>query len=404
MSEPSQPSLLLTRRHWLALAASAASGCGGGSGDTTAALPPGTGGTGIYTQGSISGFSSVIVNSITFDDVLATVQMDGAAAESKDLRIGMVAAVQGKRSDDPTLGTASHIEVWSIAQGPVLQVPTVTQRTQRADGTVVEFAQFTVAGMTLQTDPNTSFYGVAAASALVPNQVVTVWGLQAGADDSLRWHATRVEVVADTALVSTGLVTVTMTGSKRGLNGLLLTGSAAGNLTMGQLVRVRGALSAAGTSLQIERVDVQGSALAMQSTGEVEIEGLVTAVTSNIRFTMAGFEVDVSRAAFAPMGAQIAVGSRLEVQGAWQSGVLVATKVELEDEQTPQTVELKGLIESFSGVEDFVVRGQRCDASGITYMRHGTLADLRFKPKVKLKGSKAGDVVLVTELEIVVDD
>ena len=257
--------------------------------------------------------------------------------------------------------------------------------------------EFTVAGVKVQADANTVFYGLANASAVQTGQRVAVWGLQAGAEDSLRWHATRVAVVADTALVSTGMVTAT-----GGLNGFMLTGSAAGNLTMGQLVRVRGALSASGTGLVIERVDVQGPALAMQSKGEVKIEGLVTALTSTTRFTMAGFQVDVSKAMLVPMGVQIAVGSRLEVQGTWLAGVLIATKVELEDEQSLKTVELKGMINPFTDVSDFVVRGQRCDARQAT-VSHGSMAELRSGVMVKLKGTKAGDLVLVTELEIVIN-
>ncbi|HEY5579811.1 MAG TPA: DUF5666 domain-containing protein, partial [Rhodoferax sp.] len=219
MSKPSQPNLYLTRRHWLALAASAVSGCGGGSASTTAGLP-GTGGTGVvYSQGSISGFGSVIVNGIKFDDHAAIVQLDGTTLGSADLRLGMVASVQGERGADPKLGTASHIAVWSIAQGLVTNV---------AQGVATEF---TVAGIKVQADANTVFDGLANASAVAKGQRVAVWGLQAGADDSRRWHATRVEVVADTALVSTGLVSPM--GSQRGLNDLILMGPAAGNLTMG---------------------------------------------------------------------------------------------------------------------------------------------------------------------------
>lgn len=389
MSEQLPQDSFLTRRHWLVLAASAVSGCGGGSASTTAGLSPGTGGTGvIYSQGSISGFGSVIVNNIEFDDRAAIVQLDGTTLSSADLRLGMVASVQGERGADPKLGTASHIAVWSIAQGLVTNV---------AQGVATEF---TVAGIKVQADANTVFDGLANASAVATGQRVAVWGLQAGADDSRRWHATRVEVVADTALVSTGLVTAM--GSQSGLNGLILTGPAAGNLTMGQLVRVRGALSAAGTSLQIERVDVQGSALAMQSKGEVEIEGFVTDTPTASGFMLGNIVVDAS--AIAPISTQIKKGARVEVHGTWQSGVLKATEVELEAEQTLQTVELKGVMDPFVSKAEFWVRGQRCDATGITKVDHGTLADLKQGVEVKLKGSKAGDVVVVTELEIVVDD
>lgn len=407
MSEYQPQDSFLTRRHWLVLAASAVSGCGGGSTSSTAGLSPGTGGTGsVYTQGSISGFGSVIVNGIKFDDLQATVQMDGGLAESRDLRVGMVVAVQGTRLADPTLGTASHIEVWSIAQGPVLQVPTVTQSSPRADGSVAEFAEFSVAGMTVQTNPDTSFYGVALASDLVPSQVVTVWGLQAGADGT-RWTATYVEVrpmgmVLDR--VSTGVVHVA--GLQRSLNGLLLTGSMADMLVDGSLVRVQGVWSDASNRLAVAHAKLLGSGLLGQlpddATIEVEIEGFVTDTPTANGFMLGNIMVDAS--AIAPISTQIKKGARVEVHGTWQSGVLKATEVELEAEQTLQTVELKGVIEVFTSKAEFWVRGQRCDASAITKVEHGTLADLKQGVEVKLKGSKAGDVVMVTELEIVVND
>ncbi|HEY5581699.1 MAG TPA: DUF5666 domain-containing protein, partial [Rhodoferax sp.] len=157
----------------------------------------------------------------------------------------------------------------------------------------------------------------------------------------------------------------------------------------------------AGTSLQIERVDVQGSVLAMQSKGEIEIEGFVTDTPTANRFMLGNIVVDAS--AIAPLSAQIKVGSRLEVKGSWQAGALMATEVELEDAQTLRTVEIEGVIDAFTRLADFVVRGQRCDATAAS-MSLGTAAKLAKDVKVKLKGTLAGDVVLVTELEIVVDD
>jgi hypothetical protein len=46
------------------------------------------------------------------------------------------------------------------------------------------------------------------------------------------------------------------------------------------------------------------------------------------------------------------------------------------------------------------VRGQRCDASGLTRVGNGRLSDLKLGTKVHLHGRKSGDVVRVTELEI----
>lgn len=109
--------------------------------------------------------------------------------------------------------------------------------------------------------------------------------------------------------------------------------------------------------------------------------------------------MDASHANYVPAGAQITVGSRVEVEGTWLSGVLIAVKVDVENAQTLNTVEIEAVIDQFTSVADFVVRGQRCDATSAS-ISHGTAADLHKDVKVKLKGTQAGNVLMVTELEI----
>jgi hypothetical protein len=368
----------ITRRTWLALAASALAGCGGGGGGV--AQLPGTGGTGVFAQGAIAGFGSVIVNGLKFDDVAAVVQIDGVAANSIDLRLGMVASVQGQRSADTTLGSASRIEVWSIAQGPVTQV---------------QAGQFVVAGMAIQTNSATLYEGISSASALAPGQPVTVWGLQAGADGS-RWVATRVTVLPNAVpkVVSTGLVTVT--GAQRSLNGLTVSGSLAASMTAGQLVRVLGVLS--GANLQVEEYKVLGLPSDTLPQQDVEMEGVVTQVLSTTRFMLGNVEVDssaVSTSATTPVTA----GLRIEVQGTVQGQLLKATALVFESELKLDGAEIEGLIEQFTSLASFVVRGQRCDATGAAVSK-GKAGDLKVGIKVKVDGTKAGDVLLVTSLEI----
>jgi hypothetical protein len=368
----------ITRRNWLALAVSALAGCGGGGGSV--ALLPGTGGTGIFAQGAIAGFGSVIVNGIKFDDIAAVVQIDGVAAISMDLRLGMVAGVHGQRGADTTLGIASQIEVWSIAQGQVTQV---------------QAGQFVVAGMTIQTNSATVYDGIGSASGLATGQPVTVWGLQAGADGS-RWVATRVAVHPNTAtkVVSTGLVTVTV--AQRSLNGLPMLGSMAASMTAGQLVRVKGVLS--GGNVQVEGykvLDLPSDALSQHA---VEMEGVVTQVLSTTRFMLGNIEVDSSAVSISPT-TPITTGLRIEVHGTVQGQLLKATALVFESEQELDGAEIEGLIEQFTSLANFVVRGQRCDATGAAITK-GRTTDLKVGARVKVEGTKAGDVLMVTRLEI----
>ena len=207
-----------------------------------------------------------------------------------------------------------------------------------------------------------------------------------------------MEVTSVTPVVSTGLVSVT--NSLRSINGLALTGPTADGLTAGDLVRVQGALSSDGKSLAVASAKLQNPGAGVQHQSEVEIEGLVTAVQSAVSFTLGNISVDASKAVFSPLNTAITLGSHFEVYGTWRSGVLVASKVLLESELVLQEVEITARIDQYTSVADFVVRGQRCDATGAT-ISHGTVANLNVGVMVKVKGTKAGDVLKVTELELV---
>jgi hypothetical protein len=361
------------------LAASALSGCGGGGASIIGALP-GTGGTGIFAQGAIAGFGSVIVNGIKFDDSAATVQIDGVAAGSQDLRLGMVAGVQGQSGADPALGVASQIEVWSIARGAVTQL---------------QNGAFGVAGMTIQTNSATVYEGVASAAALAVGQAVAVWGLQAGADGS-HWVATRVTLLpaAVSQVVGTGLVSVT--GGQRSLNGIALRGSVASAMTAGQLVRAKGVLSDGG--LQVEEYKVLGLPSDTGEAHQVEVEGVVTQVLSSTRFMLGNTEVDTSAIAN-PQAAAVAVGLRIQVRGTQQGQLLKASALESESEQKLDQAEIEGTVQQYTNLASFVVRGQRCDASAAA-ITQGKASDLKVGVKVKLEGTKAGDVLRVGRLEI----
>jgi hypothetical protein len=367
------PHVPISRRSWLALTASALAGCGGGGG---LALLPGTGGTGIFAQGAIAGFGSVIVNGTRFDDTGAAVHIDGIAATPLDLRLGMVAGVQGQRDAATALAFAKDIDVWSIAQGPVTQV---------------QSGQFLVAGMTIQTGTATVFDGIASASALAPGQAVTVWGLQAGADGS-HWVATRVAVLptAVSKLVSSGLVT-----SQRTMNGFALRGTVAASLLPGQLVRAKGTFADGG--LQVDEFKVLALPLESGTQHEIEVEGVVTQVLSATRFMLGNVEVDSSGAP-AP-ATPIAAGQRIEVYGVLQGQVLKASSLMFETEESLDEADIEGTIEQFTSLANFVVRGQRCDASGALITR-GRAADLRVGVRVKMNGTKSGNVLLVTTLSL----
>ena len=113
--------------------------CGGGVG---------TGGTGTFAQGPISGFGSIIVNGVKFDESSARVEDDdGGLQSSANLRLGMAVQVQA--------GPSSTVGAVTSAQASLVRV------TRSVVGTVgsVQVAQsrFTVLGQPIVVGPGTAF-------------------------------------------------------------------------------------------------------------------------------------------------------------------------------------------------------------------------------------------------------
>jgi Domain of unknown function (DUF5666) len=379
--------------------------CGGGGGGTSVSALPGTGGTGVTavtSVGPVAGFGSVIVNSIRFDEQGAQVTIDGASAAATELRLGMVANVSGSKSSATVatlsselgVGKADSIEVWSIAQGTVTSL--ILPNT------------FTVAGMTMVTDAGTVLDGVMATANLGTNSIVKVWG-QPSTANFKQWAVTRLEVLPNaTETVSTGIVSVRW--SVPYLNGLVLAGNTS-SLKDGQEVRAVGSLNknATGGTLTVGNITVLADlGSSSTATGYAELQGIVTSVLGTSTTTpakatrlMLGTNfVDIANASLSTADAIVKQGTRIEVKGTWNAGVLIATNVEIKTEQQSQEVEIEAVIEQFTSVANFVVRGQRCDASGLTRVGNGRLTDLKLGTKVELHGRKNGDVVRVTELEI----
>jgi len=345
---------------------------------------PGTGGTGapLFAQGSITGFGSVIINGIKFDDTQASVQVDGLMLTSDALRLGMVAGVRGERDTvDSTLGTATAIEVWSIAQGPVTRVGS---------------SDFDVTGMSIQTDVNTSLDGVNSVAALVVGQWVQVWGLQAG-DDGRQWAASRVAVQsAGSSVVTSGLVKDH--DDILSVNGWQLSGATSVNLKEDQLVRVQGN-SGSGNSLVLTGVKLLSSGFESSPQGSTEIEGVVTRAPLASSFLMGAITVDAKAVGLATVLSTITVGSRVEVYGEWIAGVLVASQIKLEDSQS-RRVEIDARIDTFNSSSLFVMRGQLCDASSAQFL-NGTQANLQQGIRVKVTGYKVGDVLRVSTVQFI---
>jgi hypothetical protein len=368
--------LRLSRRHWLVTAASLLAGCGGGGTGSVGAALPGTGGTGIGVQGPITGFGSVIVNNTQFDDSVATVLLDDVLASPTDLRIGMVANISGQRDASGLTGSADQIEIWSIAKGVVNQTPGA--------------GSFELAGMVVQTDSATALEGLTDLASIAVGKSLVVWGLQVSTD-ARTWKATRVALLPQApATVSTGLLQVS--GGLFSMNGINLTGGVLRQFADGQLLRVEGSLNAG--ELAVARASAVGSNLRVPQSGEVELEGLVTKLSSATGFMLGTIAVDASRASVSPANQAVTTNSRVEVYGSMQNGVLLATKLEIKGGTEVNQVDITATIDAFVSVSDFYIRGQQCDASQAR-VHSGALSDLRQGLKVRVLGIASGEERLI---------
>ncbi len=371
-----QHDLRLNRRQWLLATTVALTGCGGGSGNVTGLLP-GTGGTGIGVQGTISGFGSVIVNNTKFDDSAASVYLDGIKLASADLRVGMVASIEGTVDSAGTSGSASRIDVWSIAKGLL----------KFAD---ISGSEFSMVGMTFTTDVATSFEGMTNLAAIASDTPIAVWGVQTS-DNARAWKATRVKVLTaiPATIVSTGL----FASPAQTLNDMQLSGRALSGFADMQLLRVEGDFNSATKTLAVSKAIAMAAAQGIASSGLVEIEGAVTAYTSATRFSVGAISVDASKALVVGASQTVSANSSVEVIGSMQNGVLIASKVEIKGGDAAVQIDITGVVESFAGVDAFEVRGQRCDASKASVLS-GMLSNLRKGTKVRVIGTSEGHETL----------
>lgn len=314
------------------------SGCGGSVGE---------GGTG-YASGPITGFGSVIVNDIVFDDSNARVEDgDGSTRARAELRLGMTVEVE---SDLIRSGSAraTRLRFDSAVTGPVEQVD--------ADG-------FVVLGQRVAVDETTVFDIALAAGlpALARGQLVEVYGLyDAGTG---RFRATRVERRFVALLYRLRGVVSEIDERTRTLrigSSLFAYGAASAtpsDLAVGSFVRVlltTGA-DAFGRWPVLRFGEVQRP---LAEVDGVSVKGHITQFASAASLRVDGRRVDASAATVS--GGALALGARVEVSGSLRAGVLVATMVDVRSDQFERErgFELRGPIESVAADRtSLVLRG-----------------------------------------------
>lgn len=296
------------------LATSVLAGCGGGG---TTLAGGGTSGTGI-TQGSVTGFGSVIVNGVHFDTDNAEILVEGDRTPNgeADLAVGMVVTIRGSW-DDTGNGVARSVAYDDDLRGAV-------------EGVDAAAGTFVVLGRTVRVTPDTvfdaedstaPFNGLADMS---NDQVVEVSGYFEGSGD----------ITASRVALKDGNGEVEIKGRIEGLNDSGGSGSfQLGSLTVSYdtgtevdeeidalandlFVEVRGTYD--GSTLSAGRIEREDDGLEGDEGEEASIEGLIANKTSPTDFTINGQAVRVTADTEYDEGrsaADLVEGAKIEAEG-----------------------------------------------------------------------------------------
>lgn len=415
---PVQPGVLARGRSLLAalFAALALAACGGGGGSDSPApnaAAPGAAATDTFSQGAITGFGSIIVNGVRFDDSTALVSDEDDEenpSRSKDaLKLGMVVTVSG--TSGTATGTASAVTFGSVLKGPVQSIngSTATASVTAGTQTLVILGQTVIVGTRAVFDP---------------------LSLPGGFADIRKGDALEVHGHLD---VTANKLTATRINRESNANVYKITGNVSSLDTDSRSFRIGSeAISyrtidpeklrvslANGVTVKVQLSTVQtttgtwnatrikpASRKAMENRNKVEIEGLIDAFTSATQFSVNGVPVDATRAGFPKGTGALALGARVEIKGSVVGGTLIAVQVKVkEDNDEDNEIELHGAISSVNtGSKTFVLRGLTVSYAGSVKYEHGSAANLVNGAKVEVKGQAATAGTTVQAQKIAFED
>lgn len=377
------------------LAALLVAACGGGGGGGVAGVAATA-----YTAGPIRGFGSIIVNGVRFDDSGAEIEMeDERSGGLDDLKLGSMVEVESEQIDDSTgRAKASKIRVGSELKGIVESV---------------SGSSFVMLGQTVDVTPDTvlddSLNLGAAGVAALQGRLVEV---HAQFDAASGHHvATRVEAedAADMFKIR-GVVSQLDSTAKTFRIGdavisyaSLAAADLPANLADGQLVRVK--VKPQQENGQWIATAVRSGERRLDDHDDARLVGQVSGFRSASDFDVNGVRVDASRARIDDGPVQ--AGSRVEVRGRSQQGVLVAERVKVLDasDDVVRGIELHGTIGSLDrGAKTFVLRGVTVSYAGTVLYERGSEAGLADNQPVEVKGVLTSDGITLAATVIRFED
>lgn len=397
-----RPLLCILGALWLGACGGGGAGGGGGAAPAVPAATP------IVTSGPITGFGSIFVNGTKYELINADIEVDDRSGTEDDLRLGMIVTVEGL-VDANGVATAERVVYKKDLEGPIETIDRDGQR-------------LTILGQTVLADGLTVIEasgqeGALQFTDLLIGAVVEVSG-QINADGAVL--AARIEVQAagfvpgttDVELKGT-LSLLDTTASTFTIGSLVVdfsTATVEGVLSNGAFVEVHGTQMALGEVLQARRVEVQTPGVDAAVGAQVEIEGLVSSVTSATTFVIRHQEVRHTARTVFDNGsvADIAIHAKLEVEGSLDvQGILVAEKISFRPPGGGR-IRIAAVVEAVDPTTGTVTLvGVRVQVTNLTQLKDNrdgihefALTDLRVGDWVDMRGSlDAAGIVVASKLE-----
>lgn len=367
--------------------------CGGGS---SMVAGVGSGGTGVVVNGPTTGFGSVIVNGIRFDDSAAVVTLDDdVQASSDDLRLGMVTQVEGERESESPTGIAKAISSSSFVQGPIAQIDPAGQ-------------QLTVLGLVIMATETTLFDGANGLDdpALAPGALVEVHGIPDQSGQLVATRITRKDAGSVNGLRLSGTVQGLNTQDKTfKLYGFTVRYDTAANVGLangivdGMTVRIKGSLSNADTIVATS-VHSRNMESFRKEGLRVNLEGIITSLESPRSFEVNGLKVNIVN----PLSdVTPTLGARVEVEGTITNGILLVTKLQSRSgaQQALNGIELHGPISELNLLaRTFKLRNTMVRWDGTSAFLNGLRPEqLTNDMNVEVRGRIAGSVLIAVTIK-----
>jgi hypothetical protein len=385
--------------------------CGGGGGTPGA----GVGGSEVATSesqlvgiGTVTGFGSVIIDGVKYDDSLASVNLLSDDSSRRDVSLDAIRLGMRVEMSADGQGRLRGLGISPELKGPISSVNVSTKT-------------FTLLGQTVRVITEganmTVFEGISGMSALEDKMVVEVHGTRNAVDQIV---ATRIERKSQDDAASlrlTGLISGLDTTARRFSIGSLAVDYAAiapssilpsaSALANGKRVTVFSGISVASGVLTAQGVSVRGMPSGSPND-RVRLSGLSSPPDTVTRtFLLNGVRVSYASEIFKD-GSVADLGSTrlVRVRGTLASdGTVSATEIKFvtkhysNDDDPTIEAEVSGVITEFVSRSSFKVRGVPIDASATTItFESGTEANLADGVLVKIEGTPSAGGLLPTKI------